>query len=219
MPDFFDTIWQKKRTVLMSKCPIRMRRLKFLSLPYRLCLIHSEKKSTACGKILRSCCILKGGSAELRTAFAYHYAGLFFCENPKRPENKGDFLADPCLRCSECYKVAARMHPDFIVFDSREGNIDVDSMRDLKKISTEAPRYARKRLVLLLETQKLSAVSGNAILKLLEEPSPHNHYVFTMSQREMVLPTLLSRVRHDFAMERFYSGIDRNGTGMGRHSY
>lgn len=85
------------------------------------------------------------------------------------------------------------MHPDFIVFDSREGNIDVDSMRDLKKISTEAPRYARKRLVLLLETQKLSAVSGNAILKLLEEPSPHNHYVFTMSQREMVLPTLLSR--------------------------
>ena len=136
---------------------------------------------------------IEGGSAELRTAFAYHYAGLFFCENPKRPENKGDFLADPCLRCSECYKVAARMHPDFIVFDSREGNIDVDSMRDLKKISTEAPRYARKRLVLLLETQKLSAVSGNAILKLLEEPSPHNHYVFTMSQREMVLPTLLSR--------------------------
>lgn len=136
---------------------------------------------------------IEGGSAELRTAFAYHYAGLFFCENSKHPENKGDFLVSPCLRCLECYKVAARMHPDFIVFDSREGNIDVDSMRDLKKISTEAPRYARKRLVLLLETQKLSAVSGNAILKLLEEPNPHNHYVFTMSQREMVLPTLLSR--------------------------
>lgn len=77
MPDFFDTIWQKKRTVLMSKCPIRMRRLKFLSLPYRLCLIHSEKKSTACGKILRSCCILKGAARNFARLLRIIMRGSF----------------------------------------------------------------------------------------------------------------------------------------------
>lgn len=142
---------------------------------------------------------IEGGSAELRTAFAHYYAGLFFCRTPEKCYGDmekdfayGDVLM-PCTHCPECFKVAAHMHPDLLVFDSREANIDVDSMRELKKISTEAPRYAQKRLVLLLETQKLSTVSGNAILKLLEEPNPYTLYVFTMSQREMVLPTLLSR--------------------------
>lgn len=142
---------------------------------------------------------IEGGSAELRTAFAHYYAGLFFCETPEKcyADMEKDFAyADvlmPCMQCPECFKVAAHMHQDLLVFDSRTANIDVDSMRGLKKVATEAPRYAQKRLVLLLETQKLSAVSGNAILKLLEEPSPYTLYVFTMSQREMVLPTLLSR--------------------------
>lgn len=142
---------------------------------------------------------IEGGSAELRTAFAHYYAALFFCQSPAACFNdmeKGfayGSVLTPCTHCAECYKVAAHMHPDLMVYDSREGNIDVDSMRELKKISTEAPRYADRRLVLLLETQNLSAVSGNAILKLLEEPNPYNLYVFTMSQREMVLPTLLSR--------------------------
>lgn len=142
---------------------------------------------------------IEGGSAELRTAFAHYYAALFFCRTPAVCFNDmeknfayGEMI-QPCTHCPECFKVAAHMHPDLMVFDSREANIDVDSMRELKKISTEAPRHADKRLVLLLETQKLSAISGNAILKLLEEPNPYNVYVFTMSQREMVLPTLLSR--------------------------
>ncbi len=142
---------------------------------------------------------IEGGSADLRTAFAHYYAALFFCQSPEHCFNEREKASlygeniQPCIHCPECFKVAAHMHPDLFVFDSREANIDVDSMRELKKISTEAPRFARKRLVLLLETQKLSAVSGNALLKLLEEPNPYNQYVFTMSQREMVLPTLLSR--------------------------
>ncbi len=142
---------------------------------------------------------IEGGSALLRTAFAHYYAALFFCQNPEHCFNEREKAAlygeivQPCTHCPECFKVAAHMHPDLFVFDTREANIDVDSMRELKKISTEAPRFARNRLVLLLETQKLSAVSGNALLKLLEEPNPYNQYVFTVSQREMLLPTLLSR--------------------------
>lgn len=142
---------------------------------------------------------IEGGSADLRTAFAHYYAALFFCQSPEQCFNDREKAAlygkcfKPCIHCPECFKVAAHMHPDLFVFDSRQANIDVDSMRDLKKISMEAPRFAKKRLVLLLETQNLSAVSGNALLKLLEEPNPYNQYVFTMSQREMVLPTLLSR--------------------------
>ena len=142
---------------------------------------------------------IEGGSALLRTAFAHYYAALFFCQNPEHCFNEREKAAlygeivQPCTHCPECFKVAAHMHPDLFVFDTREANIDVDSMRELKKISTEAPRFARKRLMLLLETQKLSAVSGNALLKLLEEPNPYNQYVFTVSQREMLLPTLLSR--------------------------
>lgn len=142
---------------------------------------------------------IEGGSAEVRTAFAYYYTALFFCENPETcfSDMEKDFLfagvPSPCLHCAECYKIAACMHPDFLVFDSREANIDVDSMRELKKLSTEPPRFAPKRIVVLLEAQKLSAVSGNAVLKLLEEPNPYNLYIFTVSQREMLLPTLLSR--------------------------
>ena len=142
---------------------------------------------------------IEGGSAESRTSFAHYYAALFFCQTPQAcfQDMEKEFaygeLIKPCFHCAECYKVAAHMHPDLLVFDSREANIDIDSMRELKKLTHEPPRYAKKRLILLLETQKLSPYSGNATLKVLEEPSPYNQYVFTMSQREMILPTLLSR--------------------------
>lgn len=142
---------------------------------------------------------IEGGSAETRTSFAHYYAALFFCQTPQAcfQDMEKEFaygeLIKPCFHCAECYKVAAHMHPDLILFDTREAHIDIDSMRELKKLANEPPRYAKKRLVLFLETQKLSNVSSNAILKVLEEPNPHNQYVFTMSQREMILPTLLSR--------------------------
>ncbi len=142
---------------------------------------------------------IEGGSAETRTSFAHYYAALFFCQTPEAcfQDMEKEFaygdLIKPCFHCAECYKVAAHMHPDLLVFDSREAHIDIDSMRELKKLANEPPRYAKKRLILFLETQKLSAFSGNAILKVLEEPNPYNQYVFTMSQREMILPTLLSR--------------------------
>ncbi|MGN1038995.1 MAG: DNA polymerase III subunit delta [Mailhella sp.] len=127
---------------------------------------------------------LEGGSDASREAVALWWAALLNCEGGGH---------DPCFCCSSCLRTGARMHPDLFVFDGREGSIKIDDMRALRPVMGEKPHFGRRRVIVLLEAQALSTEAANALLKVLEEPSPDTCFVFTMPQRERLLPTLISR--------------------------
>jgi len=143
---------------------------------------------------------LEGGSVEQRVSFAHYWAALHICQSPKsfsesigQVNNESSPVLMPCLECADCYKVAAHMHTDALYYDGQDESIKVQDMRDLKVRVGEEPRFAPKRVVVLLEAQSLTLDSANTLLKVLEEPSAHTLFIFTTAQRERLLPTLISR--------------------------
>jgi DNA polymerase-3 subunit delta' len=162
--------------------------------------------------------LLEGGTAGERLSAAYYWALLLNCGGalpaasaPQRPPAQTLSLfaspapepeaeaeetrveERPCLTCSSCLRISARMHRDCFLFDGTAGSIKIDEVRALKSVLGEAPREARYRAALFYEAQAMAEPAANALLKSLEEPRTASVFVLTAPQRERLLPTLVSR--------------------------
>ncbi len=62
--------------------------------------------------------------------------------------------------------------------------------------SALTPMLGRWNVLILEDTDRLNDISGNALLKSLEEPGPHTVWVLCAPTPEDVLPTIVSRARH-----------------------
>ncbi|MDR0826769.1 MAG: DNA polymerase III subunit delta' [Desulfovibrio sp.] len=99
----------------------------------------------------------------------------------------------PCLQCPSCIRMAAHMHRDCFFFDGVSQSIKIDELRAVKSVLWEPPRDARFRVVLIHEAQALTIASANTLLKVLEEPLRNTSFILLAPQREILLPTLVSR--------------------------
>ena len=76
---------------------------------------------------------------------------------------------------------------------SANGTISAERIRRLY----EDTRSKHERLVIVIDdADRLTPAAQGAFLKLLEEPSPHTHFILTSHQPEHLLPTIRSRVQH-----------------------
>ncbi len=126
---------------------------------------------------------IEGAYAAARVAMAHYWAAAVNCEA----------TPPPCLTCQTCLRIGAGLYADAPFLDGRAGNIKVDDVREMRALVSEAPRYGKRRVIMLLEAQTLGIEAANALLKVLEEPNPGTLFVFTIPQRERLLPTLVSR--------------------------
>jgi DNA polymerase-3 subunit delta' len=99
----------------------------------------------------------------------------------------------PCLSCPVCLRILGRAHRDFFYLDGADGSIKIEEVRALRSVIGEAPREAKKRVIVLAEAQGLTEAAANAMLKSLEEPRPGTLFALLAPQRERLLPTLVSR--------------------------
>ena len=129
---------------------------------------------------------LEGGAEQVRVALALWWAALLNC-------NHSGMDGTPCLDCPDCLRIGANLAADCIVLDGRTGSIKIDTIRALRPLLGEPPRFGRMRLILVVEAQALGVEAANALLKSLEEPCPGTCFAFTAPQRERLLPTLVSR--------------------------
>ena len=76
----------------------------------------------------------------------------------------------------------------------------VDDIRDIKlSVTTVASAATSKRVFVLDEAHMLSKAAGNALLKTLEEPPEHVHFVLATTEPYKLLDTIRSRTqRFDF---------------------
>ncbi len=76
---------------------------------------------------------------------------------------------------------------------SVNGSISAERIRALY----EDTRSKHERLVVVIDdADRLTPAAQGAFLKLLEEPSPHTHFILTSHQPDRLLPTIRSRVQH-----------------------
>jgi len=86
-------------------------------------------------------------------------------------------------------------YPDFVTFppDGPLRQISIDQTRLLREWAKLAPNRGSRRLFLIDHVDRAGEHAANALLKTLEEPSPHLILVMTAENAYDLLPTIRSR--------------------------
>lgn len=101
-----------------------------------------------------------------------------------------------CGHCPDCHTALLGTHPDVDHVTTEAMTISVDVARGLVLEAAAAPSLARWRVIVLEDADRLTEAANNALLKSLEEPTPHTVWLLCAPSLEDVLPTIRSRCRH-----------------------
>ena len=109
--------------------------------------------------------------------------------------------SEPCGACPSCHGVAVSASMDVMELDAASHN-KVEDIRDLKAgVSTVASVGGARRVFILDEAHMLTKSASNALLKTLEEPPDHVHFVLATTEPYRLLDTVRSRSqRFDFQL-------------------
>lgn len=106
---------------------------------------------------------------------------------------------EPCGICGSCVAITEGSSFDVTELDAASNN-SVDDIRALRDdVTTVATRRDASRVVILDEVHMLSKAAANALLKTLEEPPAHVHFVLATTEPYKLPDTIRSRSqRFDF---------------------
>lgn len=123
------------------------------------------------------------GSEDATLDIAVKIAAGLFCQND-------DFY---CGKCKNCTTVLARSHADMLILEPEKTNYAKDQMRELVTQANLMPFVAGGRTFIITRAEKLREDSQNTLLKVLEEPPAGVHFIFCVTNRALLIPTILSR--------------------------
>ena len=113
-------------------------------------------------------------------------------------DQKGGPTVEPCGKCSNCTAIIEGNHFDVLEMDaaSRTG---VDDIREIIESIYYKASSGLFRVYIIDEVHMLSKNAENAFLKTLEEPPPHIVFILATTEKNKILPTILSRCQiYDF---------------------
>lgn len=126
--------------------------------------------------------LLSGDRGTGKRLLADYITMLHFCKSG------GDV---PCGQCQNCTRIERHIHPDVIYIDC--GETSVGKLREALRASYGLPTEGELRIYVMTEFQLFGRDCQNTLLTFLEEPSEHNRFILTASNRSSILPTILSR--------------------------
>ena len=117
--------------------------------------------------------------------------------------------ATPCGKCPSCEGIAQGTLLDVLEIDAAS-NTGVDNIRELRENAQYQPSARKKRVFIIDEVHMLSKGAFNALLKTLEEPPDHVHFIFATTEPVKIPRTILSRCqRFDFRLFTLVELADR----------
>lgn len=159
--------------------------------------------------------LITGPEGIGKATLAYRFARRLLAGNPTEDSLSLD-PADPVFR-----RVAAASHADLLtverVYDNKrkrmKTQIAVDDVRKINGFMSLTPAEGGWRVVVVDGAEELNQASGNALLKVLEEPPPRAVLLLVCSAAGRLLPTIRSRCRRlrllplaDEPMQRLLAG-------------
>ena len=100
-----------------------------------------------------------------------------------------------CGTCHECRTALSGAHADVTLVATEHVQLRVDDVRPLVTLAQQRPAGGRWRVIVIEDADRLNDVSGNVLLKALEEPPPRTVWLLCAPSPEDVLPTIRSRCR------------------------
>ncbi|MBE7025283.1 MAG: hypothetical protein E7408_04435 [Ruminococcaceae bacterium] len=100
----------------------------------------------------------------------------------------------PCGQCGSCIKTKSGNHPDIIYVETDEAKpFNVEKARALVAEMYVRPFLAERKIYILPAGETLSPAVQNTLLKAFEEPPPYVTIFLTVTNRDALLKTVLSR--------------------------
>ena len=106
---------------------------------------------------------------------------------------------EPCNVCDSCVSITSGSSMDVVELDAASHN-KVEDVREIRvNVGTVASVGGARRVYILDEAHMLSRAASNALLKTLEEPPEHAHFVLATTEPYKLPDTIRSRAqRFDF---------------------
>ena len=154
-------------------------------------LTHTLKTAIASGRLAHAY-LFCGPRGVGKTTCARIFAKTINCEHPT-PEGEA------CNECPSCKAFNDQRSYNINELDAASNN-SVDNIRDLTEQVRIPPQTGRYRVFIIDEVLMLSQAAFNAFLKTLEEPPEYAIFILATTEKQKVIPTILSRCQiYDFA--------------------
>ena len=106
---------------------------------------------------------------------------------------------EPCNECESCQAFNEQRSYNIMELDAASNN-SVEDIRTLTDQVRVPPQVGRYRVFIIDEVHMLSQAAFNAFLKTLEEPPEYAIFILATTEKQKIIPTILSRCQiYDFA--------------------
>ena len=128
--------------------------------------------------------LFSGPRGTGKTSVAEIFARAINCE--KGPTDH------PCNECTSCKQILNGQSMDVLEIDAAS-NRGIDEIRSLRESVKFLPVEGRKKIFIIDEAHMLTNEAWNALLKTIEEPTPHIMFIFATTEVDKLPVTILSR--------------------------
>ena len=154
-------------------------------------LTHTLKTAIASGRLAHAY-LFCGPRGVGKTTCARIFAKTINCEH-RTPGGEA------CNECPSCKAFNEQRSYNINELDAASNN-SVDYIRDLTEQVRIPPQTGRYRVFIIDEVHMLSQAAFNAFLKTLEEPPEYAIFILATTEKQKIIPTILSRCQiYDFA--------------------
>ncbi|HZK49461.1 MAG TPA: DNA polymerase III subunit delta', partial [Thermoleophilia bacterium] len=98
-----------------------------------------------------------------------------------------------CAACETCRRVLEGLHPDVEIVSPEGAVIPIGQIREINREVVMRPFEASVRVFIILDAHAMNAEAANALLKTLEEPPRHAHFVLVSDSPQRLPQTVVSR--------------------------
>ena len=153
-------------------------------------LAHTLKNAVITGRLAHSY-LFCGQRGVGKTTTARIFAKAINCEHLTAD-------GEPCNECESCRAFNEGRSLNIVELDAASNN-SVDDIRQLIDQVRVPPVSGKYRVFIIDEVHMLSSAAFNAFLKNLEEPPSYVIFLLATTEKQKILPTILSRCqKYDF---------------------
>jgi DNA polymerase-3 subunit delta' len=84
-------------------------------------------------------------------------------------------------------------NPNLITVNEAQEGVKIDDIRKLQSLLSYSAGSTQHRIVIIYGFESTQPVAQNAMLKMLEEPPAHTHFILLTKNLNLTLPTITSR--------------------------
>ncbi|WP_268912798.1 DNA polymerase III subunit delta' [Lentilactobacillus sp. SPB1-3] len=125
------------------------------------------------------------GAGEFEVALGI--AMRLFCENVQN--------GYPCGECHECQRILNFDNPDVVIENTDDRSIKVDQIRRIKDEFSKSAVEGNRKVFIISGADRLTSGAANSLLKFIEEPIGDIVTILITENKNLVLPTILSRTQ------------------------